>query len=86
MAMAVPIIQPGRGVKFFEEAHFGFGRQDATCIRVDNQDPGIIDLRTVKSNRRINNVHHLGLIADGDNVTPYWVELPEGYVPGSGGH
>ena len=82
--MDVPTIVAGRGVKYYEEPHFGFGRQDATCIRVDNQDPSVIDLRTVKTNRRINNVPHLATLADG-SLDPYWVELPEGFVPGSGG-
>lgn len=77
------IIEVGRGVKFYEEDHHGFGRQDATCLRVDN-DEGVIDLRCVLSNRRINNVSYVAFI-DND-IDSYWVDLPVGYVPGSEGH
>ena len=80
--MARPNIAVGRGVKYYEEAHHGFGRQDATCLRVDNVE-GIIDLRTAQTNRRINNVAYRDDITN--NIDPYWVELPEGYVPGSEG-
>lgn len=76
----------GSGVKYYEEAHHGFGRQDARVVRIDAGGENIIDLRTVQTNRRINNVHNLSDIAEGNNVDSYWVILPEDYVPGSEGH
>jgi len=79
--MPRPTIAVGRGIKFYEAAKFG--RQDATCLRVDNAT-GIIDLRTTRTSRRVNGVKYTDDVTN--DADPYWVELPQGYTPGAGGN
>lgn len=74
-------IKVGRGVKIYTAPDYG--RQDASVVSVNNTT-GVIDARTVKRPKTYRNIPYVSDAPEGAEV--YWIELPEGYSPGSEGH
>ncbi len=72
----------GQGVKVYLAPHFG--RQDAVVVRVVDGGKQVINAKIVRTGRIARDLVYKTSLLAGERG--YWIELPDGYVPGSEGH
>ena len=78
--MARPQISVGQGIKVYRAPTFG--RADGIVLEYAS-NTGTVTARLVKSKVVVSGLKYRTDAAEGED---YWVELPDGYDPGSEGH
>lgn len=77
--MADPVrpssLAAGQFIKIYRSPRFG--RENATIVRVNNST-GILDVRLLSENTRINSIKWR---QDGTEGETYWTELPPSWTP-----